>query len=181
MNKTFCKWEEMLMEYILSCSRQGSNSTTMEAINQSDDDMTTFAIFVMAIFTSCFDGTFIRLCTRVRKNTFFIPVLRTVVLPIQFVAKNSINLKCGSTHEIVLSPPLSIHRHRHQKLLRRYQIQDRCTLYHIHPIKRAFTFSKHTLNRCHTYWLYILYLVVQNRLYYSLHPPNVRSCRRLSI
>ena len=29
------------------------------------DDMTTFAVFVMAIFTSCFDGTFIRLCTRV--------------------------------------------------------------------------------------------------------------------
>ena len=68
MNKAFCKWEEMLMEYILACSRQGSNSTTMEAINQGDDDMTTFTIFVMAIFTSCFDGTFIRLCTRVREE-----------------------------------------------------------------------------------------------------------------
>ena len=71
MNKAFCKWEEMLMEYILASGRQGSNSTTMEAINQGDDDMTTFTVFVMAIFTSCFDGTFIRLCTRVGEKYLF--------------------------------------------------------------------------------------------------------------
>ena len=33
MNKAFRKWEEMLMEYILSCRRQGGNSTTVETID----------------------------------------------------------------------------------------------------------------------------------------------------
>ena len=71
MNESFCEWEEMLMEHILTCSRQGCYCTAMEAINERNDDITTIAVFIMAILTSRLDGTFVRFCTGVTEEHLF--------------------------------------------------------------------------------------------------------------
>ena len=71
MNEPFCEWEEMLMEHILTCSGQGCYCTTMEAINKRNDDITTIAVFVMAILTSGLDSTFVRFGTRVTEEHLF--------------------------------------------------------------------------------------------------------------
>ena len=71
MNESFCEWEEVLMEHILTCSGQGCYRTAMEAINKRNDDITTITVFVMTIFTSRLDGTFVRFGTRVTEEHLF--------------------------------------------------------------------------------------------------------------